>query len=98
MEGLRNILNIWNENEIIMLVISFLSLVFIVFSFKDIKKVAGHIYLLISFSFFMGASIFTIIESFFWGDFFNFMEHFSYLASLILLFIWFYNYTVKETA
>ncbi len=85
-----------NENEIIMLILSVLALMFIFVGFKDLKRVAGYKYLLSSFLFFFGASVFTIVESYMWCSVFNFLEHISYLISLILLFYWYHLYTARE--
>ena len=84
------------ENEIIMLVLSIVVLVFIKIYKKNIRQVKGFRLLFSSFLFFLFACFCTNLEIFIWPSYLNLLEHLSYTTSVILMFLWSYKYLISE--
>jgi hypothetical protein len=78
----------FQENEIVMLVIGLGTLMFIYFNHHQLKRLPSSGLLLGSFYVFSTGWLFTVLEGFFLGNVLNYLEHISYAASSILLVIW----------
>ena len=76
------------HDEVLMLVISGAVIVEVVSTFRDLRSIPHLFLLLTSFVAMFLASFFTVIEGFFWGDGFNFLEHLSVMIGAILLAVW----------
>jgi hypothetical protein len=58
-----------------------------------VKLIPGWKKLMVSFGFFVVASIFTVFEGFVWTSLFNFFEHLSYTISALFLTYWCYQFS-----
>lgn len=81
-----------NENEVIMLILSFVAFAFTLFYKKEIKQVRGFYFLYSSFLFFLLASISTVLEAIIFEAFLNVVEHLSYAISILFMMYWMYKY------
>lgn len=76
------------NNEIMMLLLSIVSTVYLFSQWKTIKAHSQVIYLLISVTLFLFACICTVAESYVFPVLFNFIEHISYLLSAVSIMLW----------
>jgi len=85
-----------NESEIVMSMLCVPVICFIYYFRRDIKNLVAYKQLLISFFLFFLASIFTNIEQLIWYNYFNFLEHLCYLASVFFFLFWTIRYLISE--
>jgi hypothetical protein len=78
----------FQENEVVMVILGFGTLLFIFSNRHQLKRLPSSATLLSSFFVLCLGWILTVLESFFFGDVLNLLEHASYAASSILLAIW----------
>lgn len=76
------------ENEIVMVVLGFGTLFFIFSNRQQLRRLPSSGTLLSSYFVLLFGWLLTVLESFFFGDLLNLIEHASYAASSILLAIW----------
>jgi len=79
------------ENEIIMLVLGVLVLIFILISYRQLKRYALVNILIAGFGFNLLGWCFTVLEGFVWQEALNFAEHMCYFAGALCLVVWVYN-------
>ena len=84
------------ENEVVMLLLSLCVLVFIFLNIKSIVKIRHWQYLLGAYLSLVVASVSTNLESYFFPDIYNMIEHISYAISGILILIWILLLNKKE--
>jgi hypothetical protein len=84
------------ENEVVMLLLSLCVLVFIILYIKLIIKIRHWQFLLGAYLFLVVASISTNLESYFFPDVYNMIEHISYAISGLLILIWILLLNKKE--
>ncbi len=77
-----------HENELVMLLLSLGVAVFIILKSHTFRMFPGWKLLFAAFLFFAAGSLFTVIETFFFNNFFNHMEHISYFMSGLSILIW----------
>lgn len=77
-----------HENELVMLILSLGVTVFIILKKHKFRQFFGWKLLLSAFLFFAAGSIFTVIETFIFSNFFNHMEHIGYFMSGLTMLIW----------
>jgi peptidoglycan/LPS O-acetylase OafA/YrhL len=77
-----------HENELVMLLLSLGVAVFIILKRQRFRQFPGWQLFLAAFLFFAAASVFTVIETFFFNNFFNYMEHFCYFMNGLTILIW----------
>ena len=85
-----------NENEVIMLILNVVVLIFTFFYKNSIKQVNGYKLLFSSFLLFLFASICTNLESLIFEEYLNFLEHSSYLMCVLIMFIWSYKHLLSK--
>jgi len=78
----------YQESEILTLVLSSLILIFILFYKSHTKIIPYSHYFLSAYFILLLAYFCTVLESFLWYSFFHYTEHISYALSFILLSIW----------
>ena len=76
------------ENEAVSLLLSLGILLFFWANLERIRELPGYRPMLWGFLTYLIASIFTILEGFFWSSGFNFLEHLGYLISSAFLAAW----------
>ena len=76
------------ENELVMVIMGFVTLLFIILNRHQLKRIPSAAILLSSFFILYIGWFLTIMEEFLLGDILNFLEHTSYAASSILMAIW----------
>lgn len=85
-----------HENELVMLLLSLGVAVFIIRKRHKFRLFTGWRLFFSAFLFFAAGSVFTVIETFIFNNFFNHMEHFCYFMSGLIILIWcFRAVTVK---
>lgn len=84
------------ENEVVMLLLSLCVLVFIVLNIKSIVKIRHWQILLGAYISLVTASISTNLESYFYSDIYNMIEHISYAISGLLILVWILLLNKKE--
>ena len=76
------------ENEIVMLLIGVGVLVFIFNNRVQFKRLPAWRIITSAFYALLGGWMLTVIEGFFWNQFFNLIEHICYATSSILVAAW----------
>jgi len=76
------------QNEIIMLLLGIGVLIFVLENRQKLKLVPASQILISGFCIILAGWILTVLEDFFWKDFFNFLEHLCYAASSLLMAAW----------
>lgn len=76
------------ENEILALVLAFGVLVFFIMNRASLNRTPAAGLLFTGLCMLILAWIFSILEGFFWGVFFNLVEHGLYLLSAVCLAVW----------
>lgn len=82
----------FHENEIVMLFLCIGVLVFIFLNRKNFNTLKGWRLLLASFLLLLAACVSTVVEGFLMEKFFNYIEHFSYAGSGLILATWCYSF------
>jgi hypothetical protein len=77
-----------HENELVMLLLSMGVAVFIILKRHKFKQFPGWKLLFAAFLFFAAGSVFTVIETFIFNNFFNHMEHICYFMNGLAILIW----------
>ena len=77
-----------HENEIAMLLFGFGILVFTSINQKKLRSIPSWKYFITGFYVLLAGWVFTIVEGFFWNNFFNILEHLSYAVSSVILAAW----------
>jgi hypothetical protein len=77
-----------HENELVMMLLSLIVAVFIILKRHRFRQVPGWRLLFAALMFFTAASVFTVIETFFFNNFFNHMEHICYFMNGLAILIW----------
>ncbi len=75
-------------NEIVMLLIGLCVLVFIIKNRKSLKRLPAYGILIAAFYMLFATWFATILEDFFWEDFFNLLEHAGLALSSVLTAVW----------
>lgn len=76
------------HDELIMLIISLVVVIQVVANFKLLKQFPRMPLLLWSFGLVVLSAICTVVESLFWVEVLNYIEHLSFMAASILLAVW----------
>lgn len=76
------------ENEIVMLMLGFGVFIFTLAYKIRIKRIPEWRFLMAGFYFLLTAWFLTVLESFFWNNLLNHLEHLSYACSSTLMLIW----------
>lgn len=76
------------ENEAIMFILGLAILVRLLTNYAQTRRIPAFQFLFISFLSFLGATMATIMEGFFWENILNLLEHLLYLTSQVSLAIW----------
>ena len=76
------------EYEAIMLLIGIIALAFQIWNREQLRSLDYSSLLIIGFHFIITGWLFTVLEGFFWGKLLNFLEHFCYLISAIIMTVW----------
>jgi hypothetical protein len=76
------------DNKVVMLLLGLGVFSFVMLNKHKIKRIYARRLLLFAFYFLMAGWFFSIIEGFFLSDFFNFLEHFSYMVSALIMALW----------
>ena len=76
------------DNEVVMLILGSGVLYFVLYNYKQIKRIYEWKWLFSAFCFIMAGWFFTVIEGFFLARAFNILEHSSYMISAIILAVW----------
>ena len=76
------------QNEIIMLLLGVGVTIFILENRQKLRLVPASRVLISGFCMILAGWILTVLEGFFWRDFLNFLEHFCYAGSSLLMAIW----------
>jgi len=75
-------------NEIVMLLIGVCVLIFIKKNRKSLKRLPAYGILMVAFYMLFATWFATILEDFFWGAFFNLLEHAGLAVSSVLMGVW----------
>jgi hypothetical protein len=78
----------FQENEIVMVILGSGTLIFISLYYNHVKRIPFSRLLLCSFCFLCAGWFATVLEGVFLGDLLNLLEHLSYATSSILLAAW----------
>ena len=76
------------ENEVIMCILSLGVLTFMLAHHGQLKRVPAYGYLLTGFCVLVAAWLLTILEHFLWTSVLNFLEHFCYAFSSVVVALW----------
>ena len=76
------------ENEIIMLLLGGGVFVFILRNYRWFIQIHAWKTILTGYSILLLAWVFTVLEGFFWWQFFNWSEHICYASSAVVMAIW----------
>ena len=76
------------QNEIIMLLLGIGVTIFILENRQKLRLVPASRILISGFCMTLAGWVLTVLEGFFWRDFFNFLEHLCYAASSLLMAVW----------
>lgn len=76
------------ENELVMLLLSVGVFLFIIIQRDSIRRFQEWKILVSGFLLLFFSCIFTVLEGFFWGHIFNYLEHGCYAASSLFLTVW----------
>jgi hypothetical protein len=76
------------ENEVAMLLLGVIVLLFILVNISQIRRIFAWKMLVYSYSFLLTGWLLTILEGYFLESFLNFLEHFCYLVSAVILTFW----------
>ena len=87
------------ENEIVMIILGFATLIFILINHKKLKQFPSSVIFLSSFYVLFAGWIFTVLEGIIFNELFNLLEHLSYALSAVLLTVcWLVFYKKKDAA
>lgn len=84
------------ENEVVMLLLGLGVLLFVLGNRSNLRRVPSSGILLASFGAFLTGVVLTVIESFFWEDVLNVLEHLCYAISAMLIALWCWK-TLRRT-
>lgn len=87
----------FRENEVVMLILGVGVLFFIIMNTSRLTNVYSWKLLIAGYCVLLSGWIFTVLEEFFIGQFLNYLEHTSYLASSILLLVWCYKFARRSS-
>lgn len=76
------------ENEMVMFIIGAGVFLFTVAYRVQLKRIPEWRILISAFRILVAAWLLTILEGFFWGETLNYLEHFCYACSTVLMVIW----------
>ena len=76
------------ENEIVMLLLGIGVLIFILGNRFQLRRLPSSSILITGFCILLVGWTLTVLEGFFWTELLNFIEHFCYAASSVLLATW----------
>jgi hypothetical protein len=76
------------ENEIVMLILGGGVLVFTLINLSRLKRIPAWKILITGFYVLLAGFVLTVLESFFWKDFLNLLEHMCYAASSAIVAVW----------
>ncbi|MBW2172549.1 MAG: hypothetical protein JRF69_11350 [Deltaproteobacteria bacterium] len=76
------------ESEIVMLIIGLGVLIFLLGNRQQLKRIPSGHFLLFAFHALLTGWVLTVLEGFFWGGLFNYLEHISYAVASFLLAVW----------
>lgn len=87
------------ENEIAMLLLGLIVLVFMFMYYDDFRRVPSYKLLTIAYCFLVFSFISTVLEGFFWGTYLNYLEHICNALNGIVAALWTWKVfvRVKET-
>jgi hypothetical protein len=83
--------------EIITLVLGTAGLLFIGASKQQLRKIPFFNLIFFSYIILIVSWLLTVLESFFWGNLLNLLEHLGYLSCSFLLAIWCWKIGLKST-
>jgi hypothetical protein len=83
--------------EIVMLIIGIGVFVFMMGNRSQLERIPYSPLLLKGFYVLFSGWAFTVIEGFFWGTLFNYLEHVSYAAASLLIAAWCWKVFGRET-
>lgn len=78
----------FQENEVISCILTVGVVLFVLVNYHAVAQIPHHNFLLWALLFFLLSNMFTVLEGFWLGDFFNALEHLCYAANLLLLAVW----------
>jgi len=84
------------ENEVILVIFGIMTLLLVWSNRRQLEKVKAIKSLLCSYCFLFAGWILTVLESYFFPETLNFMEHFCYLASAVFLLDWLLSISIKD--
>ncbi|HJZ39350.1 MAG TPA: hypothetical protein VJ203_03215 [Bacteroidales bacterium] len=78
----------FEENEVVMLILGIGVLIFILLNLNRIKRIYAWKLLVPGYCFLLAGWFLTVLEGFFAGSLFNFLEHACYTCSSIIVAFW----------
>ncbi|RJE71973.1 hypothetical protein BGP76_07790 [Reichenbachiella sp. MSK19-1] len=81
------------ENEVLMLLISVIVLIFAIIYFKTLSRIPHWRYLMGSYALLMLGWLFTILEGFLFHLLFDYLEHIFYMLGSLCIFLWIWKST-----
>jgi hypothetical protein len=75
-------------NEVVMLIIGLGVLIFILGNRSQLERIPFSRVLLLGFYSLLAGWALTVLESFFWNEFFNYLEHTCYATASLFLAAW----------
>ncbi len=79
------------QNEIVTLFLGVGCVILIILKRDQLRRIPFSSFLLISYFCLFLSFIMTVLETYFWQNLFNLIEHFGYLLSTIFLTAWCWN-------
>jgi hypothetical protein len=76
------------ENEIVMLLLGIGVLIFTLNNLSQLKRIPKWRILIWTFHTVLGGWLLTVLESFFWNELLNLLEHTCYAVSSVLMAVW----------
>jgi len=76
------------ENEVVMLLIGVVVLIFILGNRQQLKSLPASSILIWGFFMMLGSWILTVLEGFLWEELLNYMDHACYAIGSILVAVW----------
>jgi len=85
------------ENEVILVLLGSITLLLVWYNFSQIKRIPSSATLLAAYYFLFAGWLLTVFENYMLTEYLNFLEHFCYLTSSILLCKWVLNIVGDNT-
>ncbi len=85
------------EDEVVMLIMGIIVLLFILLNWNYLKKIQSWNILFISYLLLLMGWSLTVLEGFFLESYLNFLEHLAYAVSACIFARWCWNYTTRTS-